>query len=239
MNYPKSNLITVLLILLGTHPIHEDRKSNWLQKVHRIGFIFLVAQIILTPCTFAIEQAEEAFGSGNSNNIVNGFVTLKRIFAFFLPILTIIIKLFTIRLMEELIERIQLFDVFLKSTVHSVSAEFRLLQEQIEQKIRKLSFVGGLFVILVVLFNLVTALLYMIFIRGIFPSVSTFYFYHSAITIFITTSLDVYTKLYGLMLRHELLNQFVRDIWEKEWAEESGRRKQRRVVLRELLKQGG
>lgn len=237
MIYPRASFVKGILVVLGTHPLHEKKRVNWRQKVHRIGLFFCALQLVLTTYTFVLEQREDAYGSSNGNNILRGSVLIKRLFALLLPPFTIVLRFTGLRCLEQFFGRIELFDVFLQSTGHRVGLEYACLEQEMEQKIRKVNFFAGVFVVLAELFNIVTAFNYMINVREIMPSITTFYFYHSGITIFIATSLNIYSTLYGVLLRHELFNAFAEDIWECGWQEEIGQLRQRRRVLKGLIPQ--
>lgn len=235
MMFPKTNLITGILVLLGTHPFHEKHQSSWRAKVHLLGLFFCLLQLALTLYTFVLEHREEEFGSSNQNNILACSVMIKRLIALLLPIYTIVLKCCAFRSLEQFYEQLALFDVFLQSTEHRVGLEYACLEQELEQKVRKVNCFAGVLVVLVELFNIVTAFSYMIQVRGIVPSTNTLYFYHLGMSIFIATALNVYSKLYGVLLRHQLVNAFAEDIWEEGWQTESGQRRHRRRAMDKLI----
>lgn len=232
MIYPKTSLVTLLLILLGVHPFHEKRKAKWHQKIHILGAFFTILQVPLTIYTCILEQKQGAFGSGNENNIIEGFVLMKKVFALLLPLYTILLKFFTVRSTETFHEKLDYFDVFLRVAQQKVGPEFECLEGLLEQKERKVNCFAGVLIILVELFNIVTGVAYMIDIRGQIPSFNVIYFYHSALTIFMTCSLNIYCKLHGVWLRHELFNQYVKDVWQTQWQRERNARKNKRELLK-------
>lgn len=237
MNIPTTNLITGTMVILGIHPVHEKRRSNWCQKFHYAGLFFCLLQVVFTIYTFLLEQEERAFDSNSENNILLGSVAIKKGLALILPLYTILLQFLAIRPLEKFFDKTALFDVFLKATDHKVSPEFRALEQDLEQRARKVNFVAGLFILLAELFNIVTAYSYMMVVRKRWPTVYTLYFYHSALAIFITSSVNTFCKLYRVLLRHELFNEFVRHILESGWQTERVKRMERLQILRGLAKQ--
>lgn len=234
MNYPKRNYIKVILILLGTHPFHERQKTKWYQKIHLIGSVFCAVQLVLTLYTFIWEQNSGAFASTNTNNILNGSVLIKKIVAIGLPFFTVFVKCFSIRNLETFHEKIESFDVFLQSTEFKDEEEFMKLQKEMELKRRKINFFSVLLIVLMEMFNVITAFSYMLFARGLVPQFETMYFYHSPIAIFISTAVYIYGHFYGITLRHEMLNSLVLHIWERGWTTENEQQLERKEQLREL-----
>lgn len=233
MNYPKRNIIVGMLIFLGTYPFHEKRQRTWSKKIHLFGLFLCCVQCTLTVYTFVLEQRNCAYSSHTaSNNILLGSVAIKKTLALGLPLFIVFFKFFNMRPLEEFYEKTELFDVFYKATeIKELTHEFICLQQEVDKKIRKMNFVCGVLIILVELFNVVTAISYMIVARGGVPNIETIYFYHSSIAIFITSSLHVFSKLFGLMLRHELFNAFVQGVWEEGWPMEREIKMKRRQAV--------
>lgn len=237
MNIPTTNLITGTMVFLGMHPVHEKRQTDWCQKLHYTGLFFCLVQIVLTIYTFLLELKERAFDSSSENNIILGFVAIKKGIALLLPLYTILLQVIPIRPLEKFFDKTALFDVFLKATDYKVSLEYCTLERDLIQRARKVNFVAGIFILLAVLFNIVTAYSYMIMVRKRWPNVYTLYFYHSPLAIFITSSVSTFCKLYGVLLRHELFNEFVKDILESGWQTERVKRMKRLQILRGLTEQ--
>lgn len=229
VTFPKLNPLNGILIILGLHPLHPERKPKWFQKLRLIGVICSVNQLLLTIYTFLCEHEAKAMTGSFSNNILFGFVMIKKSIAFAMPFACLALRCCSYKLQEQLLDRISLYDAFSKQFVHC-----QQVQEDLEQKLRKINWFAAVFVLLVELLNIATAFPYMLMVRSVSPTIQTIHFYHSAILIFMSSSLSNYSALYGILLRHQLFNDFVNSLWQRGWSSERKERKNKRIFLMKI-----
>lgn len=230
MKYPKINLITFILLILGLHPIHEEKRPKWYLKIHLFGFICCVNQVILTAYTFSLEQTRDAFYSSFANNIMHGTVVTKKMFAVGLPIVAIILKFCTFRPLEQFNIKLRILDDFLNAPERRSEIGFDSFKDATEQKIRRMDIFSGVGVLLTEFLNLVTALSYWIFGRKMDGKIPwfTFYVYQSMITLHVAIAINIFNKFYGLTLRQELFGAFVQKVSDLKWPLMGEQRENRR-----------
>lgn len=239
MNYPKWNLITAILLILGVHPLGTRRRTlHWYRKIHFIGIWFCGLQIIFSAYTIHMEMHREAYHSLNSNNIMHGAVITKRMIGIGFPFVTIAALFLKRESTEKFFERIDRFDVFLRSnTENNGEIDYVGDVRKLNYKLQRVNFLSGIFIIVLEFINVVIG-------AGTgraqgqgTPKWETFYFFHSSILIHIAVAQNIYVKFYGVTLRQELFSAFVANIFESTQSTHTTAKNYRRLCLNRVIQQ--
>ena len=232
MTYPRINLIHLLIILLGLHPFKDHHQSRWFHKIHQIGILFCLIQILMTIYTFYLEQQNrDEYYNSFDNHILHGTIVTRKFFAIFLPLASILCKFLKLRPLEEFWKNLHLLDEFLKDPQRQSEVSFNCLAEETQRKIERVNLLSGVGVIVAEVVNLIISVGSMLLDpHGSIEPWYTFYFYHSMITIHLTINLHIFATFYAVTLRQELYCNFVQKISDIKWpsvADESEERRQR------------
>lgn len=217
MKYPKWSLITAIRFLLGMHPFHEHRRSHWQKKVIVPGLVLTICHTILVCYTFYLEVNRVGYMKNNPNNVIQATIVLKRLLSVTTPLICFYGRFFYIKAWEEFWQRIDTFDKFLNSANHQRTVKFRCTAEDLEEKIQRTNFYCGLCVILIELFNYLTSYLYATFTPGTNVRLETVYFFHLALSTFISGSFYIFAIMHNMNLRLQLFTQFLDSIWSMGW----------------------
>lgn len=228
MNYPKWNLTTAILLLLGLHPFTDQSQDKWVQKVHLLGLFFCANQVVLTCYTFSLEQTRVAYYSNNANNIMHGAVVTKKMCALGIPLVSVLFKFINMRPLEMFSGKMCLLDEFLQSLRLEVG--FECLKQETLHKTRRLNFLSGIAIIAIELLNIAIAFCYSALARGAgIPPWYTVYFYHSFISMHLSIALNIYTHFYALTLRQDLFTAYVQRVADLQGSRKIRERRRQRV----------
>lgn len=216
MNYPKNNLIQGVLFLLGLYPLQEKQQLRWQDKVNVLGTLLSIYHCCITIYMYKVEIGQKGVLSSSPNNIIHSTVLLRRLLAVTIPILSIVSRFCNIRSLEIFWEKVQVFDRFLWSSVQKE----KFLRT--EQRIRRVNFFAGLFVIAVECFNISCFGLYYLLVSAVnSPALFKIYFFDYASTVYSCGAMYIFSRIYGLTLRLECLCGFVEEIWDEIRASNS------------------
>lgn len=210
MNYPKKNLIQGVLLLLGLYPLQEKQQLRWQDKVNVLGTLLSIYHCCMTMYMYKLEMGQKGVLSSSPNNIIHSTVVLRRLLAVTVPILSIVSRFCNIRSLQSFWEKVQVFDAFLLSSVQKEKFN------QTEQRIRRVNFFAGLYVVAVECFNISCfGLYYLLVSAAASPALFKIYFFDYASTVYSCGAMYIFSRIYGLTLRLECLCGFVEEIWDE------------------------
>lgn len=230
MNYPKWNLITGLLIIIGIHPLVTHRTLHWYRKIHSIGIWLCGLQIIFSVYTFH-KELKQTFYSLYSNNIMEGAMVTKRIIGIGFPLITIAGIFLKRDSTEEFFGRIDRLEVFLQSTIFVGDIQ------KLNYKMQRVNFLSGFFVIVL---EFITVVIGAGTNRAQGQGRSrfdTFLFFHSSILIHIAVTQNIYVKFYGVALHQDMFSAFVEKILETTQATRISAKSYRKQCLNRVVQQ--
>lgn len=195
----------IILLLVGTEPIHERRQTSWWQKINLFGLICCVAQLTLTVFGFFEESARREATEHFKNNILRLTILYKQIFTVVQPFLYLFAKILRIRCLELFHERISRFDNLISVTSSRLPVSFKQAVERIRKVSARLKLTSAFLLAIGEVLNVTIGVFYTIRTSDTPLQVKIFYFYQITVLNFVGTAFHIVIKLTEVKMRLQLL----------------------------------